>query len=348
MKFAYSTRRAPEFGAARRSGVLLATALGAATLASHPADAASYTPIAPYAGAGTSTGVNGINDAGYITGVVGNADGSSDGFIRTPGGAYTLFQVAGSNGFDTYGRAINNSNVITGYSTDSTGSLRTDTEFARSSGGAITATTNPVTGVPLNGIAGKMNDSGASVGDYFFTSGGLNYRHGYLINGATFSDISASPLNTEKTEARGINDSGLIVGWELDALTGFVQGFVDNGGVFSFVSDPNPLNAGTTYLESVNNSGMASGDFADASGNLHPFTFNTLTDVFTDLTPPVADGYAAFGINNLGEVVLSGQTTGLNYIYNPAGVPEPESWALMLLGFGGLGVAMRSRRGVQA
>lgn len=81
MKFGYSIKLAREFGAVRRSGVLLATALGVTAVASHPADAASYTPIAPYAGAGTSTGVNGINDAGYITGVVGNADGSSDGFI---------------------------------------------------------------------------------------------------------------------------------------------------------------------------------------------------------------------------------------------------------------------------
>ena len=27
-----------------------------------------------------------------------------------------------------------------------------------------------------------------------------------------------------------------------------------------------------------------------------------------------------------------------------AGVPEPATWAIMLAGFGGLGVAMRSRR----
>jgi hypothetical protein len=32
----------------------------------------------------------------------------------------------------------------------------------------------------------------------------------------------------------------------------------------------------------------------------------------------------------------------------PAGVPEPATWAMMLLGFGGLGVAMRNSRGRQA
>ena len=224
----------------------------------------------------------------------------------------------------------------------------TDTEFMRSSAGAITVLNNPDSGLPLHGIAGAVNSSGEIVGDYIFSLGGLSYRHGYLLNGSNFTDISASPLNTEKTQARGITDSGVIVGFERDALTGNVQGFVDTGGVFAFVNDPNPLDAGMTYLELVNNAGLASGEFADASGNLHPFIYNTLTATFTDLAPPVADSYFAFGINNLGEVVLSGQTTGLNYIYNPAAVPEPPSWALMLVGFGGLGATMRSRRRLKA
>ncbi len=322
-----------------------AAAVGAATLAAGAASAGSYTPIAPYAGAGTSTGVNGINDAGYITGVVGNADGSSDGFIRTPGGVYTLFQVSGPNGFDTYGRDINSSNVITGYSTDSSGTLSTDTEFTRSAGGVITTLSNPMTGAPLSGVAGAINASGEIVGDYIYTSGGLSYRHGYLLNGSNFTDISASPLDTEKTEARGINDAGnVIVGFEKDVTTGDVQGFVDTGGVFQFVSDPSATNSGVTYLESINDSGLASGEYVDTSGILRPFIYNTLTDVFTDLSPPVPDSYFAFGINNLGEVTLSGQFTGANFLYNPMGVPEPATWALMLVGLGGLGGALRARR----
>ena len=227
-----------------------ALTVGVAALGAGAASAGTYTLIAPYSGIGTTTGVNGINDAGYITGVVGNADGSSDGFIRTPGGAYTLFQVPGSNGFDTYGRDINNSNVVTGYSTDSSGTLSTDTEFTRSAGGVISILTNPGTGAPLNGVAGAINASGEIVGDYIFTSGSLSYRHGYLLNGSSFTDISASPLNTEKTEARGVTDSGnVIVGFEKDATTGEVQGFVDTGGVFQFVSDPSVTNSGVTYLE---------------------------------------------------------------------------------------------------
>lgn len=223
------------------------------------------------------------------------------------------FRSRVQNGFNTYGRDISNNNVVSGYSTDSSGILTTDTEFTRSSSGVITALTNPITLAPLHGIVGEIDSLNAIVGDYIFTSGGLNYRHGYLINGSTFTDISASALNTEKTQARGINDAGLIVGFVRDSITNQSQGFVDNGGAITLISDPNPLNASTTFLESVNNSGLASGEFQDAFGSLHPFIYNTLTSTFTDLTPPTADSYFAFGVNNLGDVILAGQLTGINY-----------------------------------
>ena len=318
--------------------------LGCATMGAMPAVAGSYTIIAPYAGAGTSTGVNGINDAGYITGVVGNADGSSSGFLRDPGGSYTLFTVPGGNGFDTYGRSIDNSNVITGYSTDNTGALMSDTQFRRDPNGALTILTNPVSGDPLHGVAGGRNASGQSVGDYFFTSSGLSYRHGYVLDGASFTDISVEAPNTDKTVARAITDSGTIVGWEANRVTGFTRGYIDIGGVFTFVIDPNASNAGTTYLEDVNNHGLASGEWADAAGILHPFLYTIATGKFQELAPPTADSYFVFGINNLGQAVLAGQNTGQNYLYTPSTtVPEPTALALMVGGLGALRVAMRRR-----
>ncbi len=50
------------------------------------------------------------------------------------------------------------------------------------------------------------------------------------------------------------------------------------------------------------------------------------------------------------EVVPSGQLADFtavasgNFAASPAGAPEPASWALMLLGFGGLGAGLRARR----
>ena len=46
----------------------------------------------------------------------------------------------------------------------------------------------------------------------------------------------------------------------------------------------------------------------------------------------------------LGTIELSGMSGPINYIIEGfAGVPEPSTWALMILGFGGIGAAMRRR-----
>ena len=70
-------------------------ALGAAGIA----QAGTLTPIASYVEAGSSTSVLGINNAGWMTGSVTHADGSTQGFSRDAAGTYTLFSVgtAGSS-----------------------------------------------------------------------------------------------------------------------------------------------------------------------------------------------------------------------------------------------------------
>jgi hypothetical protein len=78
------------------------------------------------------------------------------------------------------------------------------------------------------------------------------------------------------------------------------------------------------------------GDFASFE-SLHHFTINS--------------GFQA-GVNHLDFVVLdTGPPTALR-VDNLAGtataaVPEPASWALMIIGFGGVGAALRNRRRLQ-
>lgn len=319
---------------------LFCAALGVLSLSSGAATAGSYTLITPYSGAGASTGVLGINDAGFMTGSIYNADGSIDGFIRSPTGVYSTFTA----GAQTFGRNISNSNSIAGFATDSSGVVATDTTFVRASDGVITDLTNPTTSAALHGFAQGQNASGAVVGDYYFSSGGHTYRHGFELSGSTFTDISVGPSFTQRTMARGINDAGVIVGFT--SALGVTRGFVDTAGVITFVIDPDPANSGTTVLQDINNAGLAVGGFVDAAGNSHAFEFNTLTDTFTNLTPPTGTNYDAFGINGLGQVVLTGD--GGNYLYDPLGVPEPGTWVLMTLGMAGLGGALRRRGPVAA
>ena len=52
-----------------------------------------------------------------------------------------------------------------------------------------------------------------------------------------------------------------------------------------------------------------------------------------------------FGIHDGGQVVgYYGDEQGAAGGFSALAVPEPGAWALLLLGFGGLGVALRGRR----
>jgi hypothetical protein len=57
--------------------------------------------------------------------------------------------------------------------------------------------------------------------------------------------------------------------------------------------------------------------------------------------------YGAAGsyvVDNSFAIATGAQTNTLGIQFNTAPVPEPATWAMMLLGFGGLGAALRSRR----
>jgi hypothetical protein len=275
-----------------------------------------------------------------MTGNIVAPNGSSQGFVRDANGVYTTFSVPSY--FYTTGRGIDDANNVVGYATN-TFNLLNDEQFIRGPNGAITVIANQ--GVPLQGVAENQNAGGAIVGDYYNAlPGDPSSRVGYVLSGGVLTDLA--PAGATGVRARGIEDNGTVAGFA--SVGGLYQGFIDQGGSFSYYSDPNATagNLGT-YFENINNNGLVVGQWLDASSGSHAFVFDSVHGAFTDITVEGSSNTQAFALNDRGDVVVLANDLANgpnNFIYHVDAVPEPATWGLMLSGFGLVGAALRRRQ----
>src|SRR5947209_5590033 len=116
---------------------------------------------------------NNINDLGVITGSVSDTNGLSHGFVRSPQGRITTFEVPGSGGYGTIPVAVNYEGAIVGYYTDSNfvfyAFLRNPGGSFRSFAGPGACNTGTATGCYGN-EATNISASGTIVGNYMDSS----------------------------------------------------------------------------------------------------------------------------------------------------------------------------------
>ncbi len=284
----------------------------------------------------------GINNAGTIAGYFG--DGTvipNNGYLLAPpyGPAnYTPENVPGA--FQTQVTGLNNTGTTVGFWADTAGD-----NFGFYKSGTTFTTVNdpstPTTGTMTNQLLG-VNDAGIAVGFYNDSSSPPN-AHAYIydIGTASFTPITLpSAWDATSVTAAAINDLGDIAGFYTNATGTF--GFLDDGGSFTSVGVPG---ATATQFFGLNDHGVAVGDYVSGSGVMHGLAFNSFFDVFTAIDAPGGIGTATLnGINDKGAVVGfyvdSGDNTNGLLV---TGIPEPSTWALMALGFAGLGFAGHRR-----
>jgi len=158
----------------------------------------------------------------------------------------------------------------------------------------------------------------------------------YALTGNTSSGESFSITGLADTSAVapfGVNSTILFVTLSSNIIsvgsnTGSITGDV------SFFNNQGLTTAGFSIIG-------GGGDFVNFSNTL----FGSF-DLISALGPVAVDrSFTRAFATTFGSVNLGGSTNlGFQAITVSQAVPEPSTWAMMLLGFGGVGVAMRRRR----
>ena len=208
---------------------------------------------------------------------------------------FTNEQVPNAESTSVY--SINNSNVMAGFYTDSTGINHGMTL----SGNTVTTIDDPKGQTGGTSCYG-LNNMSEVVGAYLTSS---NVTQGFLYDNGAYNDIG--PSGALSSIAYNINDSGAITGTYNDS--GNVQhGFIFNNAKYQTVDVPGGTN---TSVFGINASGLATVDYLGASGFWQSATYNG--SKFTGLAVPGALDTYAHAINKSGNVAFSWQDFYGNY-----------------------------------
>ena len=183
------------------------------------------------AGSYNGTTPGSINDLGTIMGNYWDANGFSHGFLRSPDGKFTSFDVPGAGGFGTLPQAFNIEGAVVGYYTDSNYSFHA---FLRTPDGKFTTWIGPdaCTG---NGSEGCYGSAATNINIFGVIAAGYNdtnlVHHGLLRT----PEGKLIPYNVPGAQSTG--------------CPGCTSGLNQWGAIAGIYSDSNSVNHG--YIRSL-------------------------------------------------------------------------------------------------
>jgi hypothetical protein len=264
----------------------------------------------------------GINDAGAITGQYYDLNGGVHGFLRSPKGAFTTFDVTGSPIGTTVARALNLEGNIVGYSLDLNGAARPflrriDGTFATwsVSGECDTPNTTGCYGSSAFGINpfGTVSSGFEDNSGNFVAHGLIRYPNGRLT---TYNVSGAGTGSYQGTGCPGcsrpINLFGEIAGYYIDGNY-LVHGYLRSpwGEITTFDppgEGPNGIGCYADCPMGLNDLGEITGIYLDANNVIHGFVrtpegkFSTFEAPGADTTANDFNGTFPVSINNQGTI----------------------------------------------
>jgi hypothetical protein len=197
-------------------------------------------------------------------------------------------------------------------------------------------------------------NNGGEIAGYFGSGAAGHPNQGYTL-ASPYGSANYTNENfpgSVQTQVTGINNSGLTVGFWADQNNATQVnnniGFVNNGGTFTSVVDPNTVTFNgvqVNQLLAVNNNNMAAGFYINGGGNAQGYTYNIGTQAFTPVNIAGATAVTAAGVNDAG--VIAGFYTNavavtLGFILNGGSLTslqDPNGVATMILGLNNKGLA---------
>ena len=268
------------------------------------------------------TFVNGINDAGAITGFYADASGGSHGFLRSPEGAFTTFDVTGSAPGATIANALNLEGAIVGFFADQNGVFR---PFLRRPDGTFVKWSVPgeCNASPATGCFGSASFSinlfGTAASGYEDNSGNF-VDHGLLRSAdgkLTTYDVPGAGTGLYQGTgcpgcSRPINLFGANAGFYIDG-NNVVHGYLRSsaGKITTFDAPgegPQGLGCFADCSMGLNDLGAITGSYLDANNVSHGYVrspdgkFLTFDAPGADLTTNAFNGTFPVSINDWGVV----------------------------------------------
>lgn len=173
-----------------------------------------------------------------------------------------------------------------------------------------------------------------------------------IVSGATFAPVAIGDndtldytINFSGTQAITVTDADSFL-IKLRAVTGSTATAVQGSGVLTLLGTPSYTSNQAVYNANTNSVGTdGAGEFFAAETN---FTALPGVVTFTGLHFVGSVDYVSPAVTtrnyNLPSLQVTGDTVTVSGAPASPGVPEPSSWALMMIGFGAIGGAMRRRR----
>jgi hypothetical protein len=263
-----------------------------------------------------------INDAGAITGVYADVSGGAHGFLRSPEGVFTSFDVPGSPIGSTLPRDLNLEGAIVGFALDQNNSAR---PFLRRPDGTF-ATWNVPGECDASGSAGCFGAGAFTINLFGTISSGYEDNSGNFVSHGvlrradgkltTFNAPGAGTGAYQGTGcpgcARSINLFGAVAGFYIDQ-NNVVHGYLRSpAGKFTPFdipgAGPQGINCYSDCSLGLNDFGAITGFYLDANNVYHGFVRSPEGKITTfdapgaDTTPGDFNGTYPNSINDAGVI----------------------------------------------